>query len=933
MLNKFVVIDLETTGNLPKKGEKIIQFAAVVIENGEITEKFSSLINPQKPIPAFIEELTGLHDDMVKEAPIFSEIASKIIALLDNAYFVAHNVLFDLSFLQEELLQSGYEGFFGPVLDTVELARFLYPTADSYKLSDLAERENLRHDRPHQADSDAEVTAELLQIFLNRLYLLPQKVLEKLMILSGGLKSDIQLLLDEILLEKSNKVEELPKTLEIFNGIALKKSHHQRDESFHEECYCYPENTDEKIKILKNAFDSFEERMGQLEMMDRVYHTFHNQNYTLIEAGTGIGKSIGYLFPAAYFSKNHHLPVIVSTHTTQLQEQLINKEVPILSKMVPFQVKCVLLKGRSHYLNLDRFIRTLMDENDNYDTTLTKMQILIWLMDTETGDKDELNLSSGGLIYWNKIKSEQLIFSHNEEWLERDFYIRAKKEAAKADIIITNHSLLLSDLTANHKVLPEYAYAIIDEGHHLEKTASHFLGHTLDYLTVRLLVSQLGLYEQKMLFYRLESLLNMADGKQADIIPTLKLNELITNLFFEMDEFFKMAAQLAIRKAGNRKESKRLKIKLSKKEFEKELTILVHCAERFAFLIKDVQFSIEKRIDLIKKQFVFLSNEQKNLLEELNLFLLDFADLRDTIREIMINDTEHVKWIEMDVRSTQNVTTIFAEPASVANMLKSQFFQMKKGIVVTSATLTVNQSYKFIMKELGLDSSAVNTLTIPSPFHYQNQVQLLIPDDLPQVKEVSMDEYVIAITEHLITLAEATRGRMLILFTSHEMLRKTYELIKESGFLEDFAIIAQGITSGSRTRLTRNFQRYEKAILLGTSSFWEGIDIPGEDLSCLVIVRLPFSSPEEPYTEAKCEFVKKHGGNPFTDYSLPEAILRFKQGFGRLIRTEKDKGIMVVFDKRIVTTKYGHAFLKSIPTVPVKNGTIEELVEIIRLWI
>ncbi|HJV31621.1 MAG TPA: ATP-dependent DNA helicase DinG [Bacillales bacterium] len=932
MLNKFVVIDLETTGNLPKKGEKIIQFAAVVIENGEITEKFSSLINPQKPIPAFIEELTGLHDDMVKEAPIFSEIASKIIALLDNAYFVAHNVLFDLSFLQEELLQAGYEGFFGPVLDTVELARFLYPTADSYKLSDLAERENLRHDRPHQADSDAEVTAELLQIFLNRLYLLPQKVLEKLMILSGGLKSDIQLLLDEILLEKSNKVEELPNTLEIFNGIALKKSHHQRDESFNEESYCYPENTDEKIKILKNAFDSFEERMGQLEMMDRVYHTFLNQNYTLIEAGTGIGKSIGYLFPAAYFSKNHHLPVIVSTHTTQLQEQLINKEVPILSKMVPFHVKCVLLKGRSHYLNLDRFIRTLMDENDNYDTTLTKMQILIWLMDTKTGDKDELNLSSGGLIYWNKIKSEQLIFSHNEEWLERDFYIRAKKEAAKADIIITNHSLLLSDLTAKHKVLPEYAYAIIDEGHHLEKTASHFLGHTLDYLTVRLLLSQLGLYEQKLLFYRLESLLNMADGKQVDI-PTLKLNELITNLFFEMDEFFKMAAQLAIRKAENRKESKRLKIKLSKKEFEKELTILGHCAERFAFLIKDVQLSIEKRIDFIKKQFAFLSNEQKNLLEEFNLFLLDFADLRDTIREIMINDSGHVKWIEIDVRSTQNVTTIFAEPASVANMLKSQFFQMKKGIVVTSATLTVNQSYKFIMKELGLDSSAVNTLTIPSPFHYQNQVQLLIPDDLPQVKEVSMEEYVIAITEHLITIAEATRGRMLILFTSHEMLRKTYELIKESGFLEDFAIIAQGITSGSRTRLTRNFQRYEKAILLGTSSFWEGIDIPGEDLSCLVIVRLPFSSPEEPYTEAKCEFVKQHGGNPFTDYSLPEAILRFKQGFGRLIRTEKDKGIMVIFDKRIVTTKYGHAFLKSIPTVPVKNGAIEELVDIIRLWL
>ncbi|HEY2421299.1 MAG TPA: exonuclease domain-containing protein, partial [Neobacillus sp.] len=166
MINKFVVIDLETTGNLPKKGDKIIQFAAVVIENGKITNEFSSLINPRRTIPIFIEELTGLNNEMVKTAPVFSEIASEVTHLLDGAYFVAHNVLFDLSFLQEELNQAGFEGFYGPVLDTVELARVLYPTADGYKLSDLAEREKLNHDRPHQADSDALVTAELLLIFL-----------------------------------------------------------------------------------------------------------------------------------------------------------------------------------------------------------------------------------------------------------------------------------------------------------------------------------------------------------------------------------------------------------------------------------------------------------------------------------------------------------------------------------------------------------------------------------------------------------------------------------------------------------------------------------------------------------------------------------------------------------------------------------------------
>jgi ATP-dependent DNA helicase DinG len=274
-----------------------------------------------------------------------------------------------------------------------------------------------------------------------------------------------------------------------------------------------------------------------------------------------------------------------------------------------------------------------------------------------------------------------------------------------------------------------------------------------------------------------------------------------------------------------------------------------------------------------------------------------------------------------------------AQPTFVADQLKKQFFQVKKGVVITSATLTVNRSFEYIMKEIGLDPVSTIQMTIPSPFEYKNQVQLLIPEDLPEINTVTLDEYVIAITEHIITIAEATKGRMMILFTAFDMLKKTYELIKESGFLNDFAMIAQGITGGSRTRLTRNFQRYDKAILLGTSSFWEGVDIPGEDLSCLVIVRLPFSPPDDPLTEAKCQLIEKLGGNAFSEYSLPEAVLRFKQGFGRLIRTENDRGILVVFDKRIVTTKYGKAFLKSIPSVPVKKGPIDELVELIHSWL
>ncbi|MGG3469622.1 ATP-dependent DNA helicase DinG [Neobacillus pocheonensis] len=934
MSNKYVVVDLETTGNIPKKGDKIIQFAAVVIENGKINHTFSSLINPQKSIPVFIEELTGINDDMVKDAPLFSEIAGQVSELLEGAYFVAHNVLFDLSFLQEELIQAGFEGFYGPVLDTVEMARFLYPTADGYKLSDLAEKENLNHERPHQADSDAQVTAELFLILLEKLSSLPLVTTEQLTQLSGGLKSDLQQLLEEMIEERKKVSDLLPNNVEIFKDLALKKDNDSNIENKDDNSdFKFPLSEEDKIGLIQSGFNSFEKRSSQFMMMNKVFESLNNKHHSLIEAGTGVGKSLGYLLPSAYFAKQNRLRVVISTHTIQLQEQILKKEIPILAKILPFKISTVLLKGRNHYISLEKFHQTLLDESDNYDTTLTKMQILIWLTETETGDKDELNLSSGGLLYWNKIKNDPSVLSPNHDWQDKDFYLKAKRMAWTADIIITNHSLLLSDLKSEGSILPEYDYAIIDEGHHLEKTASQFFGSTLDYLSTRLLLGQFGLFEQKQLFYEVENLLTSLQVQNQHQIHMFELNRIMADLTYEMDEFFKLIGLYTKKKLANKKGFYRAKVRFSKSDGGKEIKGIIHSAERFSFLLKDLNSNILERLHLLDAHKESLTNSQKSKMEETFLFTNDLMDLRDTVINCFIKDSHDVKWIEMDLRSPQNVTTFLAQPAFVASSLKNQFFERKNAVIITSATLTVNHSFSYIMKEIGLDAKSTVQQSIPSPFDFKQQVNLLIPEDLPEINNVSLDEYVVAITEHIITLAEATNGRMMILFTAYDMLKKTYELIKESGFLNDFAMIAQGITSGSRTRLTRNFQRYDKAILLGTSSFWEGVDIPGEDLTCLVIVRLPFSPPDEPLTEAKCQVIKEHGGNAFSEYALPEAILRFKQGFGRLIRTENDRGILVVFDKRIVTTKYGTAFLKSIPSVPVKKGTIDELVEFIHAWL
>jgi ATP-dependent DNA helicase DinG len=928
MSQKFVVVDLETTGNSPKKGDRIIQFGAVIIEDGKITGRFSSLVNPLQEIPAFIEELTGISESMVKNAPLFEEIAPQVSDMLEDAYFVAHNVLFDLSFLQEELLNAGVEGFYGPVIDTVEMARILYPSADSYKLTDLASREELDHDRPHQADSDAQVTAELLLIMLDAVKALPLVTVKELAKLSEGLKSDLHLIFDDVLNMKESSLEDLPDHIEVYRGIALKKRP-ETQRALHS-VINYPESVEEKKAMLQKAFSGYEIRHGQFEMMDSVHSAFMKNGHALIEAGTGVGKSLGYLIPAAIFSLESHNPVVVSTYTTQLQEQLLNNDVPKLAKVLGSKINASLIKGRNNYISMARFEHSLREVEENYDTALTKMQILVWLTQTETGDFDELNLSSGGMLFWSKVKNEPALFLKTKHWESYDFYQRAVEEAQQADILITNHAMLLADLVSEKGPLPNYEYAILDEGHQFEKAAGKYFGKSLDYLAVRLVLNQLGLYDQNQLFYKLERLLrnDLRDSR----LHTFEVSQLISDLVYETEELFKLAGTYARKTVKNKTYGSKIHASIVPDRDNRVWTALKTTAERFYFDLKDLIVALEERLDEAGKSNHPYTGVQQSILEEVVQVKEDLEAIRDTARTLFMDGSDYVKWIEADLRSLQNSTTIFSRPVYVSDYLAQQFFMKKRSVVVTSATLSVNNSFSFIKKELGLENTLIEQ-QIPSPFSYESQIKLIVPEDLPDIKSVSHDDYVAAITEHIISIAEATKGRMLILFTSHEMLKKTYELIKESGLLEEFILIAQGITAGSRTRLTRNFKRFDKAILFGTSSFWEGVDIPGEDLSCLIIVRLPFTPSDEPITAAKCSIIKESGGSPFSELSLPEAVLRFKQGFGRLIRTSNDRGLIFIFDRRLVTTSYGKAFLHSVPDVPVEKGNITEIVDMIDDWL
>ncbi|RWR10414.1 ATP-dependent DNA helicase DinG [Siminovitchia fortis] len=931
MAGKYVVVDVETTGNSYVKGSRVIQISAVTVENSRITDQYTSFVNPEVPIPSFIKELTGIGEEEVAEAPRFGEIAGVIHSILDGAIFVAHNVKFDRSFIAGELEDAGFANPIEKTLDTVELANILLPKANSYKLEELSDQMELEHITPHQADSDALATAELLLMLLEKAKNLPMATLEKLCELSKNLNSSMFSFFESVKKEKESRLESLPEGLESFRGIVLKNKQMPAGEA-PIRSLDYPKGIDDKVKLLQPLFKEFESRNGQYEMMDTVYQSFRTSTHSVIEAGTGIGKTIAYLLPSVYFSVGRQEKVIISTYTIQLQHQILEKEIKILKDAVPFSYRTALIKGREHYINMLKFEQTLKEPDSSYDETITKMKILIWLLQTETGDMDELNLSSGGKLYWKRICNDgSFVDRNNDPWTSRDFYLHSKNLAESADIIITNHSMLVADL--EHPVLPKSHFIVIDEAHHLEKSVRTKLGRKLDYNHIKFLLGKLGTTEKKKRFYTLERY--TAKASAVPSVHSFAVDHAIQNIEAETDDLFTLLSQMLKRTRPNKGKNRRAKLRVSDQirsggSWQK----VMMCAERFLDFHKLISQGIQERLMLIKKSQASLSPAELAFLEEMAGFHGEWTEMGLQVKHLLSqSENSDVMWLESDQKCMANRTSVHRQPLNINCFLSERLFKEHKSVVLTSASLTVNNSFKFFSEEIGIHSFDRIETRFESPFPYEKQVKLLVPTDLPEINSVPMEEYAESIACHLIAVANAAEGRMLVLFTSHEMLRKTHELLYDSNELRDFVLLAHGVSSGSRSRLVKSFRHFQKAILLGTNSFWEGIDIPGEDLSCLVVVRLPFSPIDDPVTAAKLEYVQAGGKNPFSAYSLPEAIIQFKQGFGRLIRKKTDRGVFFVFDQRVITSAYGKAFLKSIPSIKLEKGPLDHLIPSVESWL
>lgn len=912
---KFAVVDLETTGHSPEKGDRIIQIAIMFIEDGILTNEYVRFVNPGQKIPVFIQELTNITNKEVQNAPLFEEIAHEVRELLEGWIFAAHNTSFDVTFLQKEFKRCGIPEWKGKQIDTVEFSKIMFPSAMSYRLKELTEELEIDLSAAHRADDDAKATAELLLKCIEKVKQLPEQTLSRLHKRSFYLKTDLSVIFYLALVESRKKTPAAH--LSLFRGIPYRRAEMMRNREPRN--VVYPTGQDEKDRLLIQAYPYYESRNAQLQFMDAAWDSLLTGTECMVEVPTGIGKTVAYLLPAAIRAIETKQAVIVSTYTNHLADKIMAEEIDVVSKALSVPVQATVLKGRSNYISLAKFAELIVSGETGYDNLFTEMQLLVWLTETKTGDVNELNLSGGGMLYIDRIRQNSSILAEDE--LNVDYHQVALENCRQADIIITNHALLLSDGPSKAQIIEESCGLIVDEAHQFTHAAYKTNEVIFSYTNWKYVMGQISSEADGQVSRRIEELLvRKRLHRSRDRASLLAAYEKFSSAF---DVAIHELSRTETFKRGHVKGS-RLHVALEDMRADRTVFETVFLSMN-DFIGK--AGSYVKKLDL---EVASLSDKEQAILAEWHFWIDELRmKIGEWVELFLDKESDGTVWIEQDQRSIPGSLTVIKSPIDSATVIRkalAPLFAKGKGVIWTSATLSVKSDERFVARQLGI-AEDVPVLKLLAPEHFYTGAQIFLIDDMPNIQQVAQQEYVEEVAEAIVQTVMVTEGRLFVLFTSQDMLNQTHELITDSGLLEDYALIAQGISSGSKYRLLKSFRQYEKAVLFGTNSFWEGVDVPGNSLSAIIIVRLPFSSPSEPVFKAKTAQLNQSGKNAFTEYALPEAILRLRQGFGRLIRSSTDTGFFIILDRRIETKSYGKKFLEALPDVPVKKVSLARMVD------
>jgi DNA polymerase-3 subunit epsilon/ATP-dependent DNA helicase DinG len=683
--------------------------------------------------------------------------------------------------------------------------------------------------------------------------------------------------------------------------------------------------------VFASSFDGYEHRSQQVRMLRAVANALSNSGHLLVEAGTGTGKSLAYLLPAFKWADVNQSRVLVSTNTINLQDQLSHKDIPTINKILGTDYQAAVLKGRGNYICPRRLeaMRHLRPRSTAEMRVLAK--ILVWLSQGGSGDRNEINLNgSAEAAVWSRLSAEGNDCSPETCRLygsTRCPYFEARTKAETAHLIIVNHALLLADIATGNRVIPEFQHLIVDEAHHLESATTRGLSFRVTEPEFRRIMNDLGAKDGGVLqdiiaFLRStlpeEEIAQVEGTLQSAMQRSQECLQKASGFFKSLETF--MSIQREDKPIGRYGQVER--ILPSTRTLPGWTDVEISWENLRQPLVRVVQESMDMGEGLVN-----FAQEADETAEDLGMALRAAArNLKEVFQYIdeLIFEPEGKMIYWLEISGNRERLSLHAAPLEIGHLVERFLWHQKESIIMTSATLTTAGDFDYIRQRLyALDAEE---LLLDSPFDFETSTLLYLIDNIPEPYE--RRKYQHAVEDGLIRLCRATMGRTLVLFTSYQQLRRTARSISDTLAKDGIFVFEQG-EGASRHALLETFRTSEHAVLLGTRSFWEGVDVPGRALSVLVIVRLPFDVPSDPIVAARAETYE----HSFSQYTIPEAILRFRQGFGRLIRTRSDRGVVAVFDRRLLSKSYGQAFVNSLPRCTVRVAPMHELPKATVRWL